>query len=193
MNGLRCYELYICTNLHFKGNYDAFKYNFKTRVNVKSFEKRRDKYFFSKFASKYPKEEDFVNFVVANTLAGVKWIGEFNEDNYTTWKSRQESLSYSFSQDLALISETFCTLSDAFSTKGSSLPVVDMYHRKEITLETLCIFERFIKFIELKDSDISDTILWPETRLLIQKYEPFIKFTREKFKILMTKNLRHEN
>ena len=49
------YSLYNSLKLHFETDYDAVKYNYKTRVNPQSFFKRRDKYFFAKLAKTYDK------------------------------------------------------------------------------------------------------------------------------------------
>jgi len=186
MNPFRSYELYTCLNLHFKGSYDAFKYNFKTRVNLQSYEKRRDKYFFAKFANKFNNENDLINFYVSNFISGVKWIGECNEERYVEWQKRNESLKYLVKQDLHTILDTCDSLQNAFKVENSQVPkIISLYQREEISVETLCLFERYLKFIEKKDSQIGDTIMWPDLKIAITKYEPFIKFDSASFNSLL--------
>ena len=49
MTGFEVYKMYLALKQHFtKEKYDFYKYNGKVRANEKSFEERRDRYFFLK-------------------------------------------------------------------------------------------------------------------------------------------------
>ena len=53
MTGFEVYKMYLALKQHFtKQDYDYFKYRGKVRANEKSFEQRRDRYFFKKLATK---------------------------------------------------------------------------------------------------------------------------------------------
>ncbi len=58
MNGFEVYKLYLAIKLHFTSDsYNYFTFNGKTRTTLQSFEKRRDKYFFKKLATKFNQDE----------------------------------------------------------------------------------------------------------------------------------------
>ena len=54
MDGFEVYKTYLALKLHFsKDNYNFFTFNGKSRASLKSFEGRKDKYFFKKLGTKY--------------------------------------------------------------------------------------------------------------------------------------------
>ena len=50
MNEFEAYKHYLALKLHFSSDYDYFKYNGKTNATQQSFEKRKDRFRFSKLA-----------------------------------------------------------------------------------------------------------------------------------------------
>ena len=79
MSGFQAYTIYSALKLHYtQENFDAYKYNFKTRVNPKSYEKLRFKYSFEKLASKYKTREDLIEFYTSNFIAGCSWVMDMN-------------------------------------------------------------------------------------------------------------------
>ena len=59
--------------------------------------------------------------------------------------------------------------------------------QEEISLETVVILNSIFGFIDRESKNISDTIIWPDTRRLIEKYTPFVNFNVDKCKKLLTK------
>ena len=97
MSGYRAYTIYQAIRLHFSGNYDAIKYRFKTRINPTMYENRRDRYFFEKVAKWFPRQDDLVQFFVANAVHGGKptlWVGDATTEHLETLHERISSLSY---------------------------------------------------------------------------------------------------
>ena len=111
MTGYEAYKLYVALKNHFNSDtYDYFRYGGKTRANAKSFEMRPDKYFFIKLA----KHKDPEKYVLANIIEDSTnvWVGELvneqkAEDNYKRWLSRQESLTYIFTEELNELDEEY--------------------------------------------------------------------------------------
>ena len=57
MTGFEVYKMYLALKQHFtKDNYDYQKYNGKVSASEKSFEERRDRFFFKKLATKHLRE-----------------------------------------------------------------------------------------------------------------------------------------
>jgi hypothetical protein len=184
------YKLYNALKLHFESSYDAVKYNFKSNVTPNSFFKRKDKYFFAKLGRKHNGE--LKDYYVANFKAGKSYIGDMmdeeGEQNYREHKRIQESIHRVFSIDINRLTEENVPFDYLFKTSDNAHPlVVKLWLQEEISLETVVILNAIFKFIDRESKNISDTIIWPDTRRLIEKYEPFVNFNRDKCLSLLTK------
>jgi hypothetical protein len=184
------YKLYNALKLHFESSYDAVKYNFKSNVTPNSFFKRKDKYFFAKLGRKHNGE--LKDYYVANFKAGKSYIGDMmdeeGEQNYREHKRIQESIHRVFSIDINRLTEENVSFDYLFKTSDNAHPlVVKLWLQEEISLETVVILNAIFKFIDRESKNISDTIIWPDTRRLIEKYEPFVNFNRDKCLNLLTK------
>jgi hypothetical protein len=60
---------------------------------------------------------------------------------------------------------------------------VKAYLGKKVSLETLVILEKILKFRESFDAKISETYIWPKVSLLIKKYEPFLEIDVRTFRM----------
>jgi hypothetical protein len=184
------YKLYNALKLHFESNYDAVKYNFKSNVTPSSFFKRKDKYFFAKLAKKYNGE--LKDFYVSQFINTETYIGDMMdseaEQNYKDHKRIQESIHRVFSIDINRLTEENVQFDYLFKASDNAYPlVVKLWLQEEISLETVVILNAIFKFIDRESKNISDTIIWPDTRRLIEKYEPFVSFNRNKCLNLLTK------
>ena len=108
MTGFEVYKMYLALRMHFTNDkYDYIKYRGKVNASEKSFEERRDRYFFKKLATKY-EDNEILNYFVANFMHDPKgYIKSFTDDNYTSWKIKQESFSYKFRQEVDFILTDF--------------------------------------------------------------------------------------
>ena len=184
------YKLYNALKLHFESSYDAVKYNFKSNVTPNSFFKRKDKYFFAKLAKKYNGE--LKDFYVSQFINTETYIGDMMdseaEQNYKDHKRIQESIHRVFSIDINRLTEENVPFDYLFKASDNAYPlVVKLWLQEEISLETVVILNAIFKFIDRESKNISDTIIWPDTRRLIEKYEPFVNFNRDKCLSLLTK------
>lgn len=184
------YKLYNALKLHFESNYDAVKYNFKSNVTPTSFFKRKDKYFFAKLAKKYNGE--LKDFYVSQFINTETYIGDMMdseaEQNYKDHKRIQESIHRVFSIDINRLTEENVPFDYLFKANDNAHPlVVKLWLQEEISLETVVILNAIFKFVDRESKNISDTIIWPDTRRLIEKYEPFVSFNRNKCLNLLTK------
>ena len=183
MSAFECYKEYVALKNHFtKPSYDYFKYNGKSRLNIKSFESRNDKLFFMKVA----KHSDPKNLILANLLEDSKlWIKDiaYNESAskvYMDWAKRQQSLMYLFKEELSKLKEDF---DSNFKVEDHTHPyVVKLFLRKEISLETLVLLVDLVKCSAYwsKRFEYDPTI--EDVLNKIMKYRPFIQYDREKVK-----------
>ena len=104
MTGFEVYKMYLALRQHFtKDSYDYFKYRGKVRASEKSFEERRDRYFFKKLATKYDGQK-MLDYFVANFACDPKgYIRSFSDGQLRILENNQESFSYKFRQDVSSI------------------------------------------------------------------------------------------
>tara|TARA_B100002019_G_scaffold284845_1_gene293083 strand:- start:1652 stop:2251 length:600 start_codon:yes stop_codon:yes gene_type:complete len=191
VTGFEVYKMYLALKQHFtKDSYDYVKYRGKVSASEKSFEERRDRYFFKKLATKYDGQK-MLDYFVANFVADPRgYIKTFSDGNYESWRINQESFSYKFRQDVNLLlndyespyQDKFDKIFEAQSRQHPAL--LRHYFSGEIKLETLVVFEICLGFVERFDKLLNDPI-WKETRKKIIKYKPFLKVDCTKYRAEM--------
>jgi len=189
MDGFEAYKYSHAVNLHFNSpSYDCFKYRFKTNVTQKSYWGRNDKYQLTKIGSRFKDEKEIIKYFACHQVAGNKWVGDMirDEDTYTQFLKRIDSLSYLFRNELEDVSDM--DLGTLLGNDGKLYPkIIDLYLEGTLSLETVCIMNRLTGFIEGANSKITETILWPDIYKKVIKYQQFLDFDRTKMKNLILK------
>ena len=183
MTPVETYQSYLALKLHFEGKYDYFKYSGKTSASAESFEKRKDKFKFVKLSTKLS-DPQILDYYLANFIRGKKWIGDFDKTNWLEHKKVNQSLEYVYQNDI----EKLLTIAENFDIlfkvgEGNHPKLVKAYLGKKVSLETLVILEKILKFRESFDAKISETYIWPKGSLLIKKYEPFLDIDARAFRL----------
>jgi hypothetical protein len=192
MNGFEVYKLYLAIKLHFTSDsYNYFTFNGKTRTTLQSFEKRRDKYFFKKLATKFSQEELIQYFVAHFVQNEDTWIGDIskieNSSVYLEWTKKIQSMSFVFSNDVDQLLKDL-EFEQIFKVTSTHPPLLKKYLSKSISLETLVIFNKLLNFVKDFDKTIADPVVWPELKRKVLKYEPFLLVDKPKYKqILLSK------
>ena len=190
MDPFDSYKLYNALKLHFEtDSYDAVKYNYKSNVTPNSFFKRKDKYFFAKLARNH--EKDLLNYYVANFKNGVSYVGdmidESAEKNYSDHKRIQESIHRVFSIDINKLNDQEQKFDKLFESDNGQLPlVIKLWMQEEISLETIVILNSILGFVPRESKKITDTIIWPDIHRKIEKYTPFVNYSKNKCTKLLT-------
>jgi len=190
-SGFDTYVLYISLKNHFsRPSYSYFLYNGKTSVKCQTFERRRDRYFFEKLGSRYPREK-LIDLFVANFVENPNiWIGDLldgqADETYVKWKTRVESLSYKFTEEcdgiLKWLVNNNRKFNDLFQVSGHDHPIiVKMVLQKIITLETFIIFDRLLGFCTQINRKLDDPI-WENLFLRVIKYSPFLSVDENRCK-----------
>ncbi len=173
------YLKYLALKNHFsKINYDYFKYCKKTRANIKTFYKRKDRFFFEKL-SRQKKEDEIENYFVSNFISCPDskslWIGDIIKDgekNYINWKRKIQSLTYIFSNESENILRDN-NLKTLFDCSNSHPLILKTYLKDEISIETLVICNKIFHYTKKFDFLLQDPV-WETISLKIKKYEPFL-------------------
>ena len=185
------YRCYLSLKNHFtKDHYDYHKYGGKTRATHQAFYKRKDRFWFEKFArQKTDKEveEFFVSNFVSSTDPGTMWIGDMiknGEARYVDWKKKVESLSYNFKE------ETSSVFADGnfdamFYVDGSRHPdILKEYLGGKVSLETMVICDRILGYMGEWDKKLDDPV-WETVSLKIKKYKPFLNIDVFRYKKIL--------
>jgi hypothetical protein len=194
-SGYAAFAMYNSLKLHFTSkSYDYFKYHGKTNVSSVTFLKNKSKYQFYKLARKYNLDE-LKDFYIANFLEGDKWVGEIanadGEEVYKKWQKTQQSLTYTFENDIMYLLSNGESPDEMLEVKPNSYPVLmHLVQLKQVSLETLCILNDIMKFFPMWDKKIDDDIVWPDFKMKCEKYTPFLNYDKVKFKAILKEKIK---
>jgi hypothetical protein len=101
---------------------------------------------------------------------------------YTKHKKIHESLTRTFQADINKLAEEYSFDELLQAGPNNQAPkIVEKWMHEEITLETLVIMNALTSFVYWEGKKITETIIWPDLSRKITKYEPFVKFDRDKY------------
>jgi len=190
MNEFEVYQRYVALKRHFTSEkYDYFKFNKKTNASVKSFEKRKDIFFFKKIA----KHEDPETYLLANIMNNKDfWIGEI-EQGQTIYKAhikKIQALTKVYEDDITKLEPYFA---DNFVCLTGSHPyLLNFVLGGKVSLETLIILNDMVEFFPYWDEQIKEKIIWSSVKFKAEKYKPFMMYDKERLKKI-TKSYFHNN
>lgn len=184
VNPLVVYSTYIAVKLHFdKGTYDAFKFNFKgpSRKNS-AFQKSPDRFAYEKLAKKFPNIVDLIHYLLANTLAGNRWIRDMDHDTYMLWVAKMQRMQYQFSNDMNVLCDyaiNQCLTFDECLTPrpvSNIVPILDLCRREKIHYESVIIVDVLVDFLSrINKKTLSDPLgILSYMVYTLQQYKPFI-------------------
>ena len=187
MNGYDAYNLYNSIKLHFtQESYDAFKYNFKSNTNVRTFEKKKERYFFEKLSRRYNAQQLKLYFV-DNIIEENNWIGDMREHVNNDREKYRQSMFYNFKEECKKIRSEIDDFDEACQAKDGTNKLLELYMASEISIDTIAIINNLVKFIRPLKKQLSDPLgIMKENLHRIIKYEYFILDTirgnREKYR-----------
>jgi hypothetical protein len=183
MSPFECYKTYLALKQHFtRDSYDFHKYGGKVSASVKSFESRRDRFYFDKLS----KLRDPTSFILANIIHDPNvWVGDLvtndlSDKRYKDWAKRKQSLTYSFRDELGSLDPDFD--SNFKMESGGHPPLLRLYISGRISLETLVILVHLTKCFAMWNRALEHDPVWKEVARKIVKYQPFMKYDLKKFK-----------
>ena len=190
------YRCYLSLKNHFtKDHYDYHKYRGKTRATVQAFYKRKDRFWFEKFArSKNDKEveEFFVSNFIYSTDPATMWIGEMikeGEGRYQEWKKKTQSLSYIFKEEVENVFEEQ-KVDDAFDCSKGHPPILKSYLGGDTSLETMVICDIILGYGKDFDKRLNDPV-WETVSRKIKKYKPFLNINVPRYKKILKEVVIH--
>lgn len=181
------YTTYLAIKRHFTSSYDYFKYNGKINASLRSFETRRDRFHFYNIS----KKKNWRDLLLANLVHNPKmWIGKMLDaeanQRLLDWQKKQQAFSYYFEQDIKKMDFNFNANFKVL--KGQWPPVVKMYNRGEISLETLAALTLLVPCESYWNENVKDSIIFPDIMNLVVKYRPWLTLDKAKLKKIIQKN-----
>ena len=196
MHGFDVYRTYLAMKLHFGSEkFDFFQYEGKVNAKETTYQQRNDFYFFETIARKYNeteiKEYMLASFVEAADPTKV-WIGDIKragKDCWLVWAKRQQSLTYLVEQDLNVLAEQLEEISSfnhLFETMGGHPPLLKLYIKRRVSLETVIILDMVLGFMKQWDNKLKDP-LWEQLSFKIKNYKPFLSINTTQFRLMFKK------
>ena len=189
-SGFAAYAMYNALKLHFTSDYDYTKYHGKTNVSKSTFTQRKDKFYFYRLSRKYTLNE-LKDFLVANFIArDIQWandlLNEEAEQTFKDWKKRNQSLTYTFGEDLYKVLKNEDTPDSTIEvTEGQHPKLLRMAMQGDISLETLIIMNDIMGFFGMWSAKIDDDIIWPNLKMKCEKYSSFLFYDKNKYKVII--------
>ena len=186
-----CYKTYIAMKSHFtKDSYDYQRYgNRLPRLKVTSFYKRKDRFFFEKMSRDFP-DKEIEEFFIANFISGTDPASVYMADiikngrqTYKEWQKRNQSLSYTFKEDIENIFEKK-KVDDVFDCRKGHPPILKSYLGKKTTLETMVICDIIFGYGKDFDKRLKDPV-WETVSRKIKKYTPFLNINVSRYKKIL--------
>ena len=153
------------------------------RASYGAYEKRHDKHFFEILS----KHKDVQKYILANIIEDNPniWASQIAseqiaEENYKNWLKRQESLSYTFKNELELLDDDYN--SNVMCEDGHHPKLLKLVLQKRFSVEGLIILNEMTKFFRYWNRSIKEDIIWPSKYNTFKKYKPFINYDSEKYK-----------
>ena len=192
------YRCYLALKNHFtKDHYDYIKYRGKTRASNAAFYKRKDRFWFEKFArQKNDKEieEFFVSNFIYSTDPSTVWIGEMikeGEGRYQEWQKKVQSLTYIFKEETESLFENK-KMDDMFDCSKGHPPILKSYLGGDISLESMVIYDRILGYGKDFDKRLKDPV-WETVSRKIKKYSPFLNIDVSRYKKILKEVIIHDS
>ena len=190
------YRCYLSLKNHFtKDHYDYHKYRGKTRATVQAFYKRKDRFWFEKFARKKNDkevEEFFVSNFIYSTDPATMWIGEMikeGDGRYTEWKKKVQSLSYIFKEETESVFDNR-KVDDVFNCSKGHPPILKSYLGGSTSLESMVIYDIILGYGKDFDKRLNDPV-WETVSRKIKKYKPFLNINVPHYKKILKEVVIH--
>ena len=141
--------------------------------------------------SRQKDDSEVIEFFVSNFVScddpQSLWIGEIvrnGEQNYTDWKKRLQSLSYTFKSEVENVFSGK-NFDEMFKIEGTRHPQLIKEHLgKNLSLESLVILNKILGFKKQFDSKLDDPV-WKFLSMRIDKYDSFIHIDVFKFRSIL--------
>lgn len=176
------YRLYVMLKTHFNGSYCLEKYKWKMNLSPKSFQKRKDKYFFVRLAERLTLNEQIFLFIANFSSNEDAWIGELSDSDsfevYNAFTGRIQSLQETYREAIS---------SMYYFAKKIGKPMKDLFYYNEeigtsyifrllqsriISFETFLLLDSFLNI--MPNHDMHKNIVWDSYSVRLNAYKKLV-------------------
>ena len=164
---LQAYRRYIGMKLLFEGKYpNARKYGFKSAATAKSFDRRRDRYYFEKMSQQIANKDQPVYFA-AQFLDGETWIGNMFGDEannrYLKLSGEIDRSDYLFKRDMKACLESESFIHSFVQGANSQYPsIINLLVNEEISYVSAGHLYNITKFLDVMTA--ADQVFLPNIK-----------------------------
>lgn len=191
---LQVYKCYVALKAHFTQNYDIIKYKGHTKnISKETLEKRNDKAFFHVVSKRNDPFEFVLSALLQNNHTSISnTLSEELEQYHQERMKRINSLSYTVEIEIKSLP---LGIKLSVCVPGyKSHPRLFIGHLKgNISLETLTVVGKVLDLWDIWEKKLSDDPLIVEKRFQCEKYEPFLKYDRERMFHNLSSSLIHND
>ena len=183
MDAYRAYRFYLATKLHFTTDkYDVFETKGAVTCSRDSFEKRNDRYMFSKLAQKFYSESAYIQFLASNFIYGnpnMIYSGSEAEENYVEWQRRRQSATKLFQDDCDKLINSNKNIDEIINCTLNQIPyIISLYIGKKINIETVRILDDHMGFADKWDGMV--LTMFADQIRIIKKAKGFVKYDKKR-------------
>ncbi len=180
MNGYECYRTFLALRQHFsKWDYNFHQYNGKVKATPKSFEKRKDKYWFDKLSRMH---DPLGRMIAHYSMTNNPFIRDVCQDKnlYLERQGRVESLSYIFNNELKKLLPDF---DENFIVRDGQHPyIIKELMGERISLETVAIIVHLTGCVSYWSKYFKNDPLFDAISMKISKIHSFLSYDEERFR-----------
>lgn len=184
------YRCYLSLKNHFtQDHYDFHKKEGRSRVTKQTFYKRKDRFWFERFA-RQKNDKEVVDFFVSNFVSTtdpakmyIREMIQTGENRYIDWKKRTQSLAYTFKEESEYLFKEN-NMDEVFDCSQGHPIVLKKFLGGNISLETLVIYDRILGYGKDFDKKLKDPV-WETVSRRVRKYTPFLNIDVFRYKKIL--------
>jgi hypothetical protein len=184
------YRTFLAVSLHFRGDYDYFKYNGQIKSTPENFSIDKKKYSYVKLSRTAVENELPYLLALAHMENNERlWIQNFTKNDkyskrFDIWKTWQENRMANLAIDLTFIQKKYIinTLEEFakfLKVEDEQLPKIFVdCEEKSIELSTLMILDFYLDLYSKWDTKLKGNFLWDSFYQRARKFKPFFSSWR---------------
>ena len=198
MNGFKAYRYHLALKLHFtKEKYNVFETRGNLKVSLDAYKARNDSYLFERLARAFDKDQDFIQYVVANYAYGntnFLYDDGLAQMLYTQWIKVKESITKTFSDDLSSIlyeaEKNNVETNSIINCTNNDIPyIIKLYLGKIIQPQTISVLNDFTGMIDQWQQEPTLNIFFEDEMIRLKKLKGFFSYDKEKLKTIYKSSL----
>lgn len=183
--GYLAFKIYCAMKAHYNGQFDASTFTGKLRIPIDTYNKRQDKVFFERIASKLDAATIYemiaYNFVSNPDALSYEIAGSGCYHFYRQYLGHVSSISTAYEDDLKtifnILSGSGKTFTDLLGGDGHPV-ILQMAIRGDICIETIILIDSFLPIIEKMNRDFENDIIWIEWHKRIIQYSKLLDINK---------------